>query len=76
MPSSRLFFWFGAPGGVTGNIIYSVTDVLTTTPYTPVGTKYELVEFVSDGTILDGDLLGTNVQNFPDAGTADNQILA
>src|SRR5882762_5584810 len=70
------FFWFGAPGGLTGNIIDSVTDVLTTTPYTRVGNKYELVEFVSDGTISMATYLATNVQNFPDAGTADNQILA
>ena len=70
------FFWFGAPGGLTGNIIDSVTDVLTTTPYTPVGNKYELVEFVSDGTISMATYLATNVQNFPDAGTADNEILA
>jgi hypothetical protein len=70
------FFWFGAPGGLTDNIIDSVTDVLTTTPFTPVGNKYELVEFVSEGTISMATYLATNVQNFPDAGTADNQILA
>src|SRR6266576_1106850 len=70
------FFWFGAPGGVTGNIINSVTDVLTTTPYTPVGNTYELVEFVSDGTISMATYLATNVQNFPDAGTDDQHILA
>src|SRR5207249_8126872 len=45
------FFWFGAPGGVTGNIIESVTDVLTDPSHTPVGNKYELVEFVNHGTI-------------------------
>src|SRR5438094_430856 len=44
-------FWFGAPGGLTGNIIDSVTDVLTSTPFTPVGNKYELVDLLSDGTI-------------------------
>jgi hypothetical protein len=70
------FFWFGAPGGLTGNIIDSVTDVLTTTPYTPVGNHYSLVEFVSDGTISMATYLATNVQNFPDAGTGDDQILA
>jgi len=69
-------FWFGAPGGVTGNIIDSVTDVLTSTPFTPVGNKYELVDFVSDGTISLATYLATNVQNFPDAGTNPGQILA
>jgi len=69
-------FWFGAPGGLTGNIINSVTDVLTTTPYTPVGNKYELVEFVSDGTISMATYLATNVQNFPDAATEPSPVLA
>src|SRR2546423_981621 len=55
-------FWFGAPGGLTGNIVDSVTDVLTSTPFTPVGNKYELVEFVSDGTISTATYLATNVQ--------------
>jgi hypothetical protein len=70
------FFWFGAPGGVTGNIIDSVTDVLTSVPYTPVGNKYTLVEFVSNGTISMATYVATNVQNFPDAGTNSSQILA
>ena len=69
-------FWFGAPGGLTGNIIDSVTDVLTTVPYTPVGNKYELVDFVSDGTMSMATYLATNVQNFPDAGTDPGPILA
>jgi len=69
-------FWFGAPGGLTGNIIDSVTDVLTSTPFTPVGNKYELVDFVSDGTISMATYLATNVENFPDAGTNPGQILA
>jgi len=69
-------FWFGAPGGITGNIVDSVTDVLTSTPFKPVGNKYELVDFVNDGTISMATYLATNVQNFPDAGTADDQILA
>ena len=63
------FFWFGAPGGNTGNIIDSVTDVLATTPPTKVGNKYQLVEFVSNGTISQATYLATNVQNFPDPNT-------
>jgi hypothetical protein len=70
------FFWFGAPGGVTGNIIESVTDVLTDPSHTPVGNKYELVEFVTHGTISMATYLATNVQGFPDAGTDAGQILA
>jgi len=53
-----------------------VTDVLTGTPFTPVGNKYELVDFVSDGTISLATYVATNVQNFPDAGTNPGQILA
>ena len=68
------FFWFGTPGA--GNIIDSVTDVLTTAPFTPVGNKYELVEFVSSGNISMATYVATNVQNFPDAGTDPSQILA
>ncbi len=49
------------------NIIDSVTDVLTTAPYTPVGNKYTLVEFVSAGGISMATYVATNVQNFPDA---------
>jgi hypothetical protein len=70
------FFWVGTPGGVTGNIITSVTDVLTTSPFTPVGNKYDLVEFVSNGSISMATYVATNVQGFPDAGTAPSQILA
>jgi len=70
------FFWFGAPGGVTGNIIESVDDVLTTVPFTPVGNRYELVEFTTNGSISMATYLATNVQGFPDAGTDPNQILA
>ena len=70
------FFWFGTPGGVTGNIIASVSDVLTTSPFTPVGNKYDLVEFVTHGNISMATYVATNVQNFPDAGTDPSQILA
>jgi len=65
-----------ARAGVTGNIIESVTDVLTTVPNTPVGNKYELVEFVSDGNHFDGDLSRHNVQNFPDAAAEPSPVLA
>jgi hypothetical protein len=70
------FFWFGAPGGVSGNIIESVTDVLTTNPYTPVGNDYRLVEFVTNGSVSMATYVATNVQNFPDAGTDVSLILA
>lgn len=70
------FFWFGAPGGVSGNIIESVTDVLTTNPFTPVGNTYNLVEFVTNGSISMATYVATNVQGFPDAGTDPSQILA
>jgi hypothetical protein len=70
------YFWFGTPGGITGNIIDSVTDVLTTSPFTPVGNKYHLVEFVSNAGISMATYVATNVQNFPDAGTDPGQILA
>jgi hypothetical protein len=70
------FFWFGTPGGVTGNIIDSVTDVLNTAPFTPVGNKYELVEFVSEGNISVATYLATNVQNFPEGSEPNVPILA
>ena len=70
------FFWFGAPGGVTGNIIESVEDVLTTNPYTPVGNTYQLVELVTNGSVSMATYVATNVQNFPDAGTDGSTILA
>jgi hypothetical protein len=70
------FFWFGAPGGVTGNIIESVDDVLTTNPYTLVGNAYHLVEFVTNGNVSMATYVATNVQNFPDAGTDVSLILA
>ena len=70
------FFWFGTPGGVTGNIIESVTDVLTSPGYPLVGNKYDLVEFVTNGDISMATYVATNVQNFPDAGTDPGQILA
>ncbi len=70
------FFWFGAPGGVTGNVIESVTDVLTSNPYTPVGNEYRLVEFVTNGQVSMATYVATTVQGFPDAGTEVDQILA
>jgi hypothetical protein len=56
------FVWRGST-----NIIDSVTDVLTTAPYTPVGNKYTLVEYVTTGGISMATYVATNVQNFPDA---------
>src|SRR5437016_3462836 len=65
------FFWLGST-----NIITSVTDVLTTNPYTPVGNTYTLVEYVTAGGVSMATYLATNVQNFPDPVTDPGQILA
>lgn len=65
------FFWLGST-----NIIDSVTDVLTSSPYTPVGNTYHLVEYVTSGGVSMATYVATNAQNFPDAGTASDQILA
>ena len=56
------FYWLGST-----NIIDSVTDVLTTNPYTPVGNKYQLVEYVTAGGISMATYVAFNVQGFPDA---------
>src|SRR5438876_8079187 len=55
------FYWVGST-----NIIDSVTDVLTTAPYTPVGNRYTLVEYVTAGGISMATYVATNVQGFPD----------
>lgn len=55
------FYWVGST-----NIIDSVVDVLTTNPYTPVGNKYALVEYVTAGGYSMATYVATNVQNFPD----------
>jgi hypothetical protein len=55
------FFWLGST-----NIITSVTDVLTTNPYTPVGNTYTLVDYVALGGTSMATYVATNVQNFPD----------
>src|SRR2546427_148385 len=65
------FFWLGST-----NIIDSVTDVLTTTPYTPVGNTYTLVEYVTAGGVSMATYVATNVQNFPDPAPTDAYILA
>jgi len=49
------------------NIIDSVTDALTTTPWTPVGNTYTPVEYTTAGGISMATYVATNVQNFPDA---------
>jgi len=58
------------------NIINSVTDVLMTSPFTPVGNHYKLVEFVSAGGISMATYVATNVQNFPSPNQNDAQRLA
>ena len=55
------FFWLGST-----NIVDSVTDLLTTTPSTPVGNRYTLVEYVTTGGYSMATYVATNVQNFPD----------
>jgi len=65
------FFWLGSTF-----IVDSVYDVLTTNPYTPVGNKYTLVEYVQAGGYSMATYVATNIQNFPDAGTDPGQILA
>ena len=67
------FYWLGST-----NIIDSVTDVLTTSPYTPVGNKYQLVEYVTAGGISMATYIAFNAQGFPDAynDPAQSQILA
>jgi hypothetical protein len=67
------FFWLGST-----NIIDSVVDVLTTTPYTRVGNQYHLVEYVTSGGYSMATYVATNVQNFPDPNTdpGEGDILA
>lgn len=67
------FYWVGST-----NIIDSVTDVLTTTPYSPVGNKYTLVEYVTAGGISMATYIAFNAQGFGDAynGAAQDSILA
>src|SRR5256712_4936926 len=65
------FFWLGST-----NIIDSVTDVLTTAPsYTPVGNRYNLVEYVTSGGISMATYVATNVQNFPDPNDPTNGVV-
>lgn len=55
------FVWTGSAK------IDSVTDVLTTTPYTPVGNNYTQVEYVTANGVSMATYVATNVQHFPDA---------
>src|SRR5437016_5996196 len=65
------FVWLGST-----NIIDSVTDVLTTSPFTPVGNTYTLVEYVTADGISMATYVATNVQNFPPPNTSDTRKLA
>jgi hypothetical protein len=65
------FYWLGST-----NIIDSVNDYISTTPYTKVGNTYHLVEYVTAGGISMATYVATNVQGFPDAGTAGDNNLA
>jgi len=60
------FFWVSA---TSTNIIDSVVDVLTTSPYTRVGNSFTLVEFVRAGNYSMATYIATNIQNFPDPNT-------
>src|SRR2546427_1987497 len=62
------FFWLGST-----NIITSVTDHLT--DGTPVGNTYTPVEFVTADGISMATYVATNVQNFPDPNSTQNDIL-
>src|SRR2546423_8588499 len=55
------FFWLGS-----SNIIDSVTDLVTASgPYTPVGNKYQLVEYVSAGGKSEATYVALDVQKLP-----------
>ncbi len=64
------FYWVGST-----NVIDSVTDHLSSTGYPPVGNTYHLVEYVTAGGVSMATYVATNVQNFPDTGTVDSQLL-
>jgi len=49
------------------NNIDSVTDVLTTNPYSSVGNTYHLVSYVTSGGLSMATYVATNAQHFPDA---------
>jgi len=51
------FVWLGS-----SDIIASVTDVKTTNPYTPLGNKFNRVEYVTSGGISMATYVATNVQ--------------
>jgi len=65
------FFWVGST-----NVITSVTDHITDIYRTSVGNTYSLVSHVTEGGVSMATYVATNVQNFADAGTDPNQILA
>lgn len=52
------FVWLGPAR------IDSVTDVVTTSPFTPVGNAYHLVDRVTSGGVSMATYIATNVQNF------------
>ena len=62
------FFWTGST-----NIITSVRDHLT--DGTPVGNTYTLVDYVTTGGVSMATYVATNVQNFPDPNTTQEQVL-
>ncbi|HMG18862.1 MAG TPA: PKD domain-containing protein [Gemmatimonadales bacterium] len=65
------FYWLGST-----NIIDSVVDVMTTNPYTHVGNKYTLVQYVTAGGLSMATYVATNIQNFPDGASQPNPVYA
>src|SRR5438874_2556346 len=47
-----------------------------TSPFTPVGNRYQLVEYVNTGGMSMATYVATNVQNFPDPNTSSDDVLA
>ena len=65
------FFWLGST-----NTIVEVTDHLSDVNQTPVGNTYTLIDYATLGGISMATYVATNVQNFPDASTDSDSILA
>src|SRR6185503_5941359 len=67
------FAWLSS---TTTNIIDSVVDVMTTSPYTRVGNTYHLVQFVHFNGVSLATYVATNIQNFPDGQSDPNPVYA
>ena len=67
------FVWVSS---TTTNIVDSVTDNLNDAVFTPVGNKYNLVEFAHAGGISMATYVATNVQGFADPAPSGGPFLA